>query len=45
MWVRKVGKKKKKREERNEYHHFLGKKTRLGFSQNVKMPAKYSFFF
>lgn len=41
--VHKVGK-KKKREERNEYHHFLGEKTRLGYSQNVKMPAKYSFF-
>lgn len=39
----KVGK-KKKREERNEYHQFLGEKTHLGYSQNVKMPAKYSFF-
>lgn len=50
MWAAREGvcvhkvRKKKKREERNEYRHFLGEKTHLGYSQNVKMPAKYSFF-
>lgn len=47
MWAAREGMSSQSRgeeEERNEYHHFLGKKTRLGYSQNVKMPAKYSFF-
>lgn len=47
MWAAREGMRSQSRgeeEERNEYHHFLGKKTRLVYSQNVKMPAKYSFF-
>lgn len=47
MWAAREGMSSQSRgeeEERNEYHYFLGEKTRLGYSQNVKMPAKYSFF-
>lgn len=47
MWAAREGMSSQSRgeeEERNEYHYFLGEKTRLGYSQNIKMPAKYSFF-